>query len=326
MKQPKRQQNRKRDTLHIFDRTIKYLLHETSPVNTVFLVNALFDRHYAHDSPVRFEKTEKVRKRGKTLDLFHADILLNVAGDDFAIEFQMGDGEIIGLRLFEYGFRLAHGTKRMFGNGELIEMDLPDACVVFFENTKNTPGHITFRLKIKIGESFDYKIRVFKMEEQTLESLERQRLLLLLPFCLLRFRKELERVKSAADGRREIAQKERQTLDELENVLVRVRESGFLGTDDGILILESISQMHEELYGTYQEFQEANMVVDERIKLRWAPYKRKLIKETRAETKAETESRIIGLFKQGHTVEEVEALLARERAEEVAGTSPDTPR
>jgi len=110
--------------------------------------------------------------------------------------------------------------------------------------------------------------------------------------------------------------------------LIRTRESGFLGNDDGIMILESISQMHEELYDTYPEFQEAGMAVKDRIKLRWAPYKRKLIKETeaktRAKTKAETESKIIGLFKQGYTVEEVERMLAQEK-EEDTDTSTDIP-
>ena len=31
-----------------------------------------------------------------------------------------------------------------------------------------------------------------------------------------------------------------------------------------------------ELYGSYPEFQEVSMAVDKRIKLRWAPFKRKL--------------------------------------------------
>ena len=76
--------------------------------------------------------------------------------------------------------------------------------------------------------------------------------------------------------------------------------------------------MYEELYGTYPEFQEASMVVDERIKLRWAPFKRKLIQETREEANAKTESRIFGLLQQGYTVEEVKNMLAKERAKEIA--------
>jgi len=171
-------------------------------------------------------------------------------------------------------------------------MDLPDACVVYFENTKITPDHITFRLNHKTsGRFFDYDIRVFKMEEQSIESLERRKLLV---------------------------------LDELEDILLRAMESGFLGNYDGIMILESISRMHDELYGAYPEFQEAGMAVKERVEFTLADYRRKLIKETEAmvtakseeveaKVRAETKDEILGLFRQGYTVEEVERMLAKEK-------------
>jgi len=72
MKQPRRRQKPKRETQHIFDLTIKYLLQKTSPANTVSLINALFGRRYALDSPVDFATTEEVAKHGNTLDLFRA--------------------------------------------------------------------------------------------------------------------------------------------------------------------------------------------------------------------------------------------------------------
>jgi len=338
MKQPRRKQ--KRETRHIFDLTIKYLLQKTSPANTVALVNALFDRRYALDSPVDFAAIEDVVKRGSSLDLFRADILLNVAGDGFAIEFQAGHDETIGLRIFEYGFGHARRAKRISGNGELIEIELPDACVVYFENTKTTPERITFRLSSKGGDaSFDYKVRVFKMEEQSLESLERQRLMVLLPFCLLRLRKELKQGKATAEERLTTARKEKRMLENLEDVLIRALDCGVLGTADGIMIAESISRMHKELYGTYPEFQEANMVANleaehRRIGLRWAYDIEELIKKAEAKARAEAwakaeaqaEARLIGLLKQGHTVEEVERLLARERAKEADDACRDMPQ
>ena len=271
MKQPR--QKPKRETLHIFDRVIKYLLGGASSPNVVCLVNALFERRYPHDSLVRFGQTESVRKQGKSLELLRSDVILNIAGDDFAVEFQTHGDEVIGLRLFEYGFRHGLETKRMTNGGELIEVEVPDACVVVFENANADPRRVTFRLSNKTsGQTFDYDVRVFRMAEQSPESLERQRLLLLLPFCLLRFRREL--VKGAtAEERCAIAGREMRMIDELEDILTRSRKAGFLGTDDGIIILESMAQMHEELYGAYPEFQEASMELDNRLKLRWVPYK-----------------------------------------------------
>ena len=258
-----------------------------------------------------------------------------MAGDGFAIEFQVGHDETIGLRIFEYGFGHARHTKRVSSNGELIEIELPDACVVYFENTKTTPERITFRLSSKSNSGFfDYKVRVFKMEEQSLESLERQRLMVLLPFCLLRLRKELKQGKATVEERLATARKEKRMLENLEDVLIRALDNGVLGTNDGMMIAESISRMHKELYGTYPEFQEANMVANleaehRRIGLRWAYDIEELIRKTEAKARAETEARtraesaktearIFDLLRQGHTVEEVENLLARERAKEAA--------
>ena len=141
-----------------------------------------------------------------------------------------------------------------------------------------------------------------------------------------------------------VAGKERRALDELEDILLRARESGFLGNYDGIMVLESISRMHDELYGAYPEFQEAGMAVKERVGFTLADYRRKLIKETEAmaeekvsaivearvsvmaeamvtakseeveaKVRAETKDEILGLFRQGYTVEEVERMLAKEK-------------
>jgi len=110
-------------------------------------------------------------------------------------------------------------------------------------------------------------------------------------------------------------------------------DCGVLGTADGIMIAESISRMHKELYGSYPEFQEANMVANleaehRRIGLRWAYDREELIKkadQARAES-AKTEARIFDLLRQGHTVDEVENLLARERAKETADACRGMPQ
>ena len=66
------------------------------------------------------------------------------------------------------------------------------------------------------------------------------------------------------------------------------------------------------------------MAVKERVEFTLADYRRKLIKETEAmvtakseeveaKVRAETKDEILGLFRQGYTVEEVERMLAKEQ-------------
>ena len=195
----------KRETHNIFDDTIKYLLLGTSSSNVIYLINDLFNRDYDINTAVSFGKTESGMRHGKTFKFFRSDIIINIAGNTFAIEFQTYGDNTIGLRLFEYSFMYAHDTKEIKSYGEVIELVMPEACVVFFESTENTPDHITFRLKDSTGaKSFDYDVRVLKMSEQSLESIEQRKLLLLLPFCLIKYRKELEGEGITAEKRQAI--------------------------------------------------------------------------------------------------------------------------
>ena len=92
---------RKRETYNnIFDLTIKYLLQDTGSANVVYLINALFEKEYSVDSQVNFEKTESVHKQGTKLKPYYSDMILNLAGDDYAVEFQINDDEIIGLTIW----------------------------------------------------------------------------------------------------------------------------------------------------------------------------------------------------------------------------------
>jgi len=316
----------KRETHDLFDLTIKYLLQDTSSSNVVYLINTLFKRDYPVDSPVRFEKIDSVRNQGNKLISYRADMVLNVAGNDFGMEFQINDDEIIGLRIFEYGFRHAYNNKRICDNGKLIILNIPKTCVIFWESTEETPDKIVLRLQGETPEeTFDYDVKVFKMLEQSLETLEEKRLLILLPFCLLKFRKELQDKKTDTEKRKVIAELEKQLVEELEAVLLRSIEKGCISGTDCIRILESIALMHKELYDKYQEFQEATMVLENRVGFRlkeleiewrdrenkWKDRENKLVAQIN-ETKRQTEAKIFDLWKRGYTPEEVEKILAEE--------------
>ena len=309
----------KRETHDLFDLTIKYLLQDTSSSNVVYLINALFERDYPVDSSVRFEKIDSVRNQGNKLISYRADMVLNVAGYDFGMEFQINDDEIIGLRIFEYGFRYAYNHKRICDNGKLIILNIPKTCVIFWESTEETPDKIILRLQGETPEeTFDYDVKVFKMLEQSLEILEEKRLLILLPFCLLKFRKELQDKKISIEKRKALAELEKQLIESLETMLTGSVEKGYINNTDYIRILESIALMHKELYDKYEEFQEASMALDNTIGFRlkdmetkWKDRENKLVAQIN-ETKKQTEMRIFDLLSQGYTPEEVKRLLAEE--------------
>jgi hypothetical protein len=208
-------------------------------------------------------------------------------------------------------------------------MDMPQGCVIFWESTHKTPDEIMVRLNSK-GKQFIYEIEVFKLAEQSLESIEERKLVLLLPFCLLKFRKELKKQGITPERRKIIAEQEKKLLIESERILLRGRAQGIISAGDSLMLMEHIAQMHDELYKTYPEFQEAQMVLEERIKSKWKEHEQQLTSQWKEheqqltsqwkehEQKAvqeavkQAETKIIDLLKQGFTVEQIRERLAHE--------------
>ena len=229
-----------RENYHLFDLLIKNVLEDTGSYNMVYLVNALFGRQYPKEAPVTFRKTESVTLEGTKLKPYRSDMIVGIGEDDFVIEFQTSDDEIIGLRIFEYGFKYADSIKHIEGKGQLIEFIIPEGCVIFWESTEKTPDNIKLRIRQKNSDKvFDYDVTVFKLEEKSLEQLEELKLLVLLPFYIMRFRSELEKksVSESAEKRRALAEEEKKLLGELRAILERSLEQGFISSGDQIKLL-----------------------------------------------------------------------------------------
>jgi hypothetical protein len=326
-----------RATHKIFDLTIKYLFREASSGVIVDAVNALLDKQHPTDSNVSFKETESVADRGSGLENFRSDFIIGINDKDYVIEVQIGNDNTMGIRIFEYGF--AHASRKadmdIKEGGALIEIDMPDGCVIFLETTRTTPDRITLRLKAPDGRSFDYDIKVFKMPEQSLESLEAKKLLPLLPFCILQFNKELEKKSLTPEERRALAESATRMIDDLKAALARSREKGLVNDRDCVVILESAARLYKEIYFSYSEFKEGNNMLEQTIGSRLraveqqAEFRLQAVEsrlqaaESRfqaAEQHArQREAEIFALFRQGHTPEEVESIIRQKYGEEREG-------
>lgn len=77
-----------------------------------------------------------------------------------------------------------------------------------------------------------------------------------------------------------------------------------MSAGDAAMILERVEQMYEELYGFYPEFEEAKMELKERLRTHWQDYLQ--------EGRQLGEKRVIELFEQGWTLEQIKRTLAQE--------------
>ncbi|GHU52103.1 hypothetical protein FACS1894200_12590 [Spirochaetia bacterium] len=112
-------------------------------------------------------------------------------------------------------------------------------------------------------------------------------------------------------------------IEEAEEILERGLARGVLTDKDVVLVLERIAQMRTELYGAYREFQEGLMRLQTRLKSKvlaqfeaqeaqWQAVVKQTAEQTAKQTAKQTENKILDLFKQGYSLEEVERLLAEE--------------
>jgi hypothetical protein len=155
------------------------------------------------------------------------------------------------------------------------------------------------------------------MLDQSLETLEQRKLMLLLPFCLLKFRKEVKKRNATSEKRKQLAEEMKKLLHKLEEVIERSRAQGLLSNGDAGMVMDRIGQMHDELYNPYPEFEEAHMELQERLRTHWQDY------YVEGERKGEQKNRdkILDLIdKKNYTVEQIREILIKD-AQQTATTT-----
>ena len=316
-----------RETLQLFDLMFKYILKEASSGAIVHFINGLFDKDYPIDSSVTFAATESVviqQSQKQKMGKIQSDIILILNDDPFLIEAQIEDDETIALRAFQYGFAHARQTKSISEDESLITLIMPEARIIYWETSRKTPDKVILRLVFPDRSLHDYEIETFKMLDQSLETLEQRKMALLLPFTLLKFRKEVKKRSTTKEKRQQLAEQMKELLLALERIIERDRTQGLLSSADAGMILERIAQMHGELYKPYPEFEEANMQLEERLKSRWKEYldeREKLGKqEGKREGKQEGErkmrNQVLELITKEHlTIEQLKELLTQEKGD-----------
>jgi hypothetical protein len=247
----------KRETLHIFDRILKRLM-SLSGVAIVQFINGLFDADHPLDSTVEYPNTETV---SRDLRCIRSDIVIIVSGiHAYHIEGQIDDDANMAVRVFEYGFAEGLRTKIVSNEGEKISIRFPDARIIYWETTGNTPDKVTLSLEFPEGGCYDYTVKTFKFLNYEIRELEARKLTILLPFYVLKLRKKVVTAKTAK-SRQELSLEMKSILEELVAAVERGIQAGLMNATDCRIVLEHMERLHLELYGNYSEFEEANTML-----------------------------------------------------------------
>ena len=237
----------------IYDRVAKRCI-SLSTRCTVNLINGLFGTNYPVDSKVTYNWTENTDDElRRTL----SDTIITINGRySYHIEFQMTeDGDII-LRVLEYGFHHA-----MRNQSAINEIDFPEPLIIYLYDRESFPNKYTLRINFGSQGTFCYEVPVFKYLDYSLEELDRRKLIVLLPFQLLRLRRAIEKERTKENME---ALKKLITHDIL-NSLNRNVDAGNITQIEAGKLSRMIMYLYNHIYEGYEELQGVTHMAEEAL-------------------------------------------------------------
>jgi hypothetical protein len=257
MKTTKRKPTRRKPA-NLFDLAFRRLVH-TSARAVVCFINGLFDSHHPLDSKVTYPNPVSVSRKMRER---RSDVVIRINHThDYLVEAQIKDDPNMAVRIFEYV--LLDGLARKQARGShVIKMTLPNAKVIYLEHTAQTPDKMVLRLRYPGGQ-VEYEVGTLKLLDLSMAELEQRKLFILLPFCMLKLRREV--AKATPNHRAAFAEPLRQLVDELLSVMERSEEQGYIDAEASDEILQHITNLTDELYEEqYKELKNTVTMAQER--------------------------------------------------------------
>lgn len=168
----------------IFDDVFRTMI-EKMPYLAVPLINEVFHTSYPQDVPIVQLRNEHQQENGEII----TDSCLKIGGKLYHIECQSVDDTTMAIRMIEYDFSIA--VENAHKQGRRYRMDFPKSCVLYLRSGNNTPDFLEVELVLPDENTVLYRIPAIKLEAYTKDSIFEKNLLMLLPFYIMRYEKDI---------------------------------------------------------------------------------------------------------------------------------------
>ena len=268
---------------HIYDKAFKRIL-TLSDKAVINLINGLFDTNYPTNSKITYNWTEH---EDKELKRTLSDSILTINDRDiYHIEAQMTEDEEIVFRVFEYGFGHAY-KNRTYDNGNET-LFFPRPCIIYLDEGKKDkiPDEYTLVLKFENQGNFSYKVPVFKLQTISVQELNDKKLIVLLPFILLKLRKKMEKIRSKEN----VEELQRLVVNDIIGAIHKNEELGNLSRSDSLDLIDLTTKLYMKIYSKYQEMEDFTMrMVDQSLELASDKYEKTVEELEEENTQLKTE-------------------------------------
>ena len=160
---------------------------ERMPSLLIPLINEAFGTNYSEDEEIVQLRDEHHLPEKKII----TDAYIRIRKDKYHIECQSNDHVCMITRMFEYDTVIA--LESMIDKKDCIEIEYPASCVVYLRGTGKASRRKVLRLKFPDGSTHEYKPEIIEVAAYSLDEMLDKRLLLMLPFYLIRYESVLRK-------------------------------------------------------------------------------------------------------------------------------------
>lgn len=178
----------------IFDDVFKTIV-EKFPWLLVPMINEIFGTDYAESDLVEEEKTEYQTPKGRRM----VDSHIKIRDKVYHMECQSTEDNFMAIRMVEYDFHLSlDGARQSLwqaikGNkGERLVLRFPSSCVLYLRHGVSMPDELEMDIEIPGNLPVRYVVSVVKTQKYTKDEIFRKKLLMLLPFYILRYEEQIK--------------------------------------------------------------------------------------------------------------------------------------
>lgn len=179
------------DSSNIYDSVFKAMVHKT-PKLLIPFINEVFGRRYEIDAPIVQFNEEHEGPLGTRI----SDSVFRIEDMVYPLECQSTHDASMVVRVVEYDFSIA--LQEALEQGAPYRMKFPSSCVLLLRHASKTPDYL--EMEMPDSESFRHHTKIYKTQLVSEEEIFRRRLLILLPFYLMRYEKELSGLDAESDA------------------------------------------------------------------------------------------------------------------------------
>ncbi len=225
---------------HIYDRIFKRIFN-LSNLAIINLINGLFQTNYPLDSEVIYPNKEFINSSNQSR---FADVLIVINKNTYHLEAQMAKDDTIVLRAFEYGFMYA-----MENRSDDYFIEFPEPVIIYLDDIKDMQPKDSISIHFKGQGVFEYKVHNFIYQEHDTVELNQRKMVILIPFKLLKLRKII-----AKEPSKENFQKLKNLIEH--DILDSIKANyqvGNISVDDANQLWELTEQLYEHIYANYEK-------------------------------------------------------------------------